>query len=87
MDHIKCIRSVFYMSKEFQTNKPTNIISTFVSIYNSEDLFVKELQVLLAQRLRRVTRITLSVRYVHCACRRELMLIWMQGRLGTKDNL
>ncbi|KAF8627672.1 hypothetical protein AX15_004309 [Amanita polypyramis BW_CC] len=36
---------------EFRTNKPSDIISTLVSIYDSKDLFVKELQVLLAQRL------------------------------------
>ncbi|KAM6489967.1 Cullin homology [Amanita muscaria] len=36
---------------EFRTNKPSDIISTLVSIYHSKDLFVKELQVLLAQRL------------------------------------
>ena len=36
---------------EFRTNKPSDIISTLVSIYDSQELFVKELQVLLAQRL------------------------------------
>ncbi|KAF8349626.1 hypothetical protein F5887DRAFT_1059783 [Amanita rubescens] len=36
---------------QFRTNKPSDIISTLVSIYDSKDLFVKELQVLLAQRL------------------------------------
>ncbi|KAL1740891.1 hypothetical protein HDZ31DRAFT_46560 [Schizophyllum fasciatum] len=36
---------------EFRTNKPSDVISTLVSIYDSKDLFVKELQVLLAQRL------------------------------------
>lgn len=36
---------------EFRTNKPGDIISTLVSIYDSRDLFIKELQVLLAQRL------------------------------------
>jgi anaphase-promoting complex subunit 2 len=36
---------------DFRTNKPSDIISTLVSIYDSKDLFVKELQVLLAQRL------------------------------------
>ncbi|KIY51524.1 ubiquitin-protein ligase [Fistulina hepatica ATCC 64428] len=36
---------------EFRTNKPSDIISTLVSIYDSKDLFIKELQVLLAQRL------------------------------------
>ncbi|KAK2463769.1 hypothetical protein APHAL10511_004207 [Amanita phalloides] len=40
---------------EFRTNKPSDIISTLVSIYDSKDLFVKELQVLLAQRLLAVT--------------------------------
>ncbi|KIP08942.1 hypothetical protein PHLGIDRAFT_126668 [Phlebiopsis gigantea 11061_1 CR5-6] len=36
---------------EFRTNKPSDIISTLISIYDSQELFVKELQVLLAQRL------------------------------------
>ncbi|KAI0822342.1 ubiquitin-protein ligase [Trametes gibbosa] len=35
----------------FRTNKPSDVISTLVSIYDSKDLFVKELQVLLTQRL------------------------------------
>ena len=38
-------------SQDFRANKPSDIISTLVSIYDSKDLFVKELQVLLAQRL------------------------------------
>ena len=42
----------FFLSHaEFRTNKPSDVISTLVSIYDSKDLFVKELQVLLAQRL------------------------------------
>lgn len=36
---------------EFRTNKPSDIISTLISIYDSQELFVKELQILLAQRL------------------------------------
>jgi len=36
---------------EFRANKPGDVLSTLVSIYDSQDLFVKELQVLLAQRL------------------------------------
>ncbi|KAI0045093.1 ubiquitin-protein ligase [Auriscalpium vulgare] len=40
---------------EFRTNKPSDVISTLVSIYDSKDLFIKELQVLLAQRLLAVT--------------------------------
>ena len=36
---------------DFRTNKPSDTISTLVSIYDSKDLFIKELQVLLAQRL------------------------------------
>jgi len=36
---------------DFRTNKPSDTISTLVSIYDSKDLFVKELQGLLAQRL------------------------------------
>ena len=33
---------------DFRTNKPSDTISTLVSIYDSKDLSVKELQVLLA---------------------------------------
>ena len=36
---------------DFRKNKPSDTISTLVSIYDSKDLFIKELQVLLAQRL------------------------------------
>ncbi|KIJ64413.1 hypothetical protein HYDPIDRAFT_175406 [Hydnomerulius pinastri MD-312] len=36
---------------DFRANKTSDIISTIVSIYDSKDLFIKELQVLLAQRL------------------------------------
>ena len=36
---------------EFRTNKPSDVISTLVSIYDSKEVFVKELQILLAQRL------------------------------------
>ncbi|PAV17180.1 ubiquitin- ligase [Pyrrhoderma noxium] len=36
---------------EFRTSKSGDMISTLISIYDSKDLFVKELQVLLAQRL------------------------------------
>ncbi|KAH7925590.1 hypothetical protein BV22DRAFT_1010971 [Leucogyrophana mollusca] len=36
---------------DFRANKSSDVISTIVSIYDSKDLFVKELQVLLAQRL------------------------------------
>lgn len=38
-------------TKDFRASKTSDIISTIVSIYDSKDLFVKELQVLLAQRL------------------------------------
>ena len=44
------------ISIEFRTNKPSDVISTLVSIYDSKDLFVKELQVLLAQRLLAITK-------------------------------
>ncbi|EJD53705.1 hypothetical protein AURDEDRAFT_141713 [Auricularia subglabra TFB-10046 SS5] len=40
---------------DFRTNKPSDVISTLVSIYDSKDLFVKELQVLLAERLLAIT--------------------------------
>ncbi|XP_006463280.1 hypothetical protein AGABI2DRAFT_186909 [Agaricus bisporus var. bisporus H97] len=36
---------------EFRANKPQDVLSTLVSIYDSQDLFVKEVQILLAQRL------------------------------------
>ncbi|KJA15706.1 hypothetical protein HYPSUDRAFT_48102, partial [Hypholoma sublateritium FD-334 SS-4] len=36
---------------EYRTNKPSDVISTLVSIYDSKDFFAKELQDLLAQRL------------------------------------
>ncbi|GJE99308.1 Anaphase-promoting complex subunit 2 domain-containing protein [Phanerochaete sordida] len=40
---------------EFRANKPSDIISTLISIYDSQELFVKELQILLAQRLLAIT--------------------------------
>ncbi|KII90894.1 hypothetical protein PLICRDRAFT_137424 [Plicaturopsis crispa FD-325 SS-3] len=40
---------------DFRANKPSDVVSTLVSIYDSKDLFVKELQVLLAQRLLAIT--------------------------------
>jgi len=40
---------------DFRTNKPSDVISTLVSIYDSKDLFVKELQHLLASRLLAIT--------------------------------
>lgn len=40
---------------DFRVNKPSDVISTLVSIYDSKDLFVKELQILLAQRLLAIT--------------------------------
>ncbi|KZS92899.1 hypothetical protein SISNIDRAFT_474501 [Sistotremastrum niveocremeum HHB9708] len=40
---------------EFRTSRPSDVITTLVSIYDSKDLFVKELQVLLAQRLLAIT--------------------------------
>lgn len=36
---------------DFRANKPADVLTTLVSIYDSKDLFVKELQILLAQRL------------------------------------
>ncbi|KAJ3783119.1 hypothetical protein GGU10DRAFT_377940 [Lentinula aff. detonsa] len=36
---------------DFRANKPSNVISTLVSIYDLRDLFIKELQLLLAQHL------------------------------------
>jgi len=45
-------------SIEFRINKPSDVISTLVSIYDSKGLFVKELQVLLAQILLAITKDT-----------------------------
>lgn len=44
-----------FTTLDFRANKPSDVISTLVSIYDSKDLFVKELQVLLAQRLLAIT--------------------------------
>jgi anaphase-promoting complex subunit 2 len=46
---LECIDETLQI--DFRANKPSDVISTLVSIYDSKDLFVKELQVLLAQRL------------------------------------
>ena len=43
---------------EFKANKPSDVLSTLVSIYDSKDFFVKELQVLLAQRLLAITDVS-----------------------------
>ncbi|KAF8758283.1 Peptide transporter MTD1 [Rhizoctonia solani] len=40
-----------YEDYNFRTSKPGDIVSTLVSIYDSRDLFVKELQSMLGQRL------------------------------------
>ncbi|MCH4577942.1 hypothetical protein, partial [Achromobacter xylosoxidans] len=40
----------FKTTKEFRSGKASDIISTLVSIYDTRDSIVKELQVLLAQR-------------------------------------
>jgi hypothetical protein len=55
---------------DFRANKPSDVISTLVSIYDSKDLFVKELQVLLAQRLLAidddsVEKVEKEVRWLH----------------------
>ncbi|KDQ20938.1 hypothetical protein BOTBODRAFT_142345 [Botryobasidium botryosum FD-172 SS1] len=39
----------------FRTSRPTDIISILVSIYDSRDLFIKELQILLGRRLLAIT--------------------------------
>lgn len=39
------------MLADFRLNKSSDIIQLLVSIYDSKDVFIKELQVLLAQRL------------------------------------
>ncbi|KAH7885407.1 hypothetical protein F5I97DRAFT_2033205 [Phlebopus sp. FC_14] len=41
----------FDAGPDFRASKTSDVISTIVSIYDSKDLFIKELQVLLAQRL------------------------------------
>lgn len=45
--HVHC----FPFSSDCLYLEPSDIINTLVSIYDSRDLFIKELQVLLAQRL------------------------------------
>lgn len=39
------------METEFRSGKASDIISTLVSIYDTREVIIKELQVLLAQRL------------------------------------
>jgi hypothetical protein len=41
----------FSLTLDFRKNKNLDVLQTLLSIYDSKDLFVKELQVLLAQRL------------------------------------
>jgi len=63
---------------DFRASKSSDIISTIVSIYDTKDLFIKELQVLLAQRLlaikdgnidREVSRCHSAMIYMHsCRC-------------------
>jgi anaphase-promoting complex subunit 2 len=64
---------------EFRTNKPSDVISTLVSIYDSKDLFVKELQVLLAQRLLAMTesgdRVEREVSLPRCYMFHECMTV------------
>lgn len=47
------ILSLFYLLYvlDFRSSKGSDILQMLVSIYDSKDLFVKELQILLAQRL------------------------------------
>lgn len=53
--HTFVTSSMALCKTDFRANKPSDVISTLVSIYDSKDLFVKELQVLLAQRLLAIT--------------------------------
>lgn len=55
LSHFVYLLTIDATVKDFRTNKPSDVISTLVSIYDSKDLFVKELQVLLAQRLLAIT--------------------------------
>lgn len=60
------------------------MISTLVSIYDSKDLFVKELQVLLAQRLLAITddnfdKVEKEVR-VSSLYQAQMLIIWWQRR-------
>ena len=73
------------MSIEFRTNKPRDVISALVSIYDSKDLFVEELQVLLAQRLLSITkdnsnRVERQVQFGHLSL--ILSLWWLTIRRG-----
>lgn len=60
---------------EFRTGRPSDIITTLVSIYDSKDLFVKELQVLLAQRLLAITDGNFDREVSRCRRCRDLSFI------------
>ncbi len=70
-----CGSSMMLTQTDFRTNKPTDVISTLVSIYDSKDLFVKELQVLLAQRLLAVTDGNYEREVRHHAFRPEIQCL------------
>lgn len=68
---------------DFRASKSSDIISTIVSIYDTKDLFVKELQVLLAQRLlavkdgnidREVSNRLSAIVYTHAGTHSGVML-------------
>lgn len=68
---------------DFRASKSSDIISTIVSIYDTKDLFVKELQVLLAQRLlaakdgnidREVSNRLSAIVYAHASTHSGVML-------------
>lgn len=50
-DQISSILPSRFLRSEFRSGKASDIISTLVSIYDTRDVIVKELQILLAQKL------------------------------------
>ena len=55
VSHHLFTKSSLIRTIDFRANRPSDVVSTLVSIYDSRDLFIRELQVLLAQRLLAVT--------------------------------
>jgi hypothetical protein len=83
LDQVKfCVRSgrltLIINAIDFRANRPSDVVSTLVSIYDSKDLFVKELQVLLAQRLLAATdgnyekEVASVIRVIFGGCYRSL---------------
>jgi len=69
---------------DFRTNKPSDTISTLVSIYDSKDLFIKELQVLLAQRLLAIQDGNFDSEVRSSPC---ISSLWFLRLVGVADSL